>query len=161
MRPYTPSSSSPPGMSHEPSRQPACFSGRAFTGIGAPHVLPPSDDFNTYVPSQPMSRYDHVQSPCSSVNGPRDQDGCSGRTPRLKYAAIVKSTSNVPSSSSQMPQSQLPTVSVNGSTTDGADHVAPLSLDRMSTVCPLSWWNGNRSSLNTATRSPERKRRTL
>ena len=29
-------------MSHAPNRHPACFSGRALTGTGSLHVLPPS-----------------------------------------------------------------------------------------------------------------------
>src|SRR5689334_22747253 len=139
MRPYTPSNNESFGISHAPSRQPACFSGRAFTGIGSLHDAPPSLDRSTYVPSQPIVLKLHVQSPCSSVIGPRVHDGCSGRIPRLKYAAIVKFTSSAPSGSSQMPQSQLAVVSVYGSTTVRSVHVSPLSRDRSNTVWPLSW----------------------
>src|SRR5262245_25381231 len=138
MRPYTPISSSPPGINHEPKRQPACLSGRAFTGIGSLHVAPPSFDRNTYVPSQPSRRYVHDQSPQRECIGPFAHDGCSGRIPRLKYAAIVRLTSSVPSSSSEIPQSQLPVVSVYGSTTLRSVHVSPLSRDRIITVWPVS-----------------------
>src|SRR5262245_20702182 len=138
MRPYTPSRISPPGIGHAPRRQPACFNGRALTGIGSLHVAPPSSERSTYVPSQPIVLNDHVQSPHSGDIGPRAQDGCSGFTPRLKVPQIVKLTSNVPSASSAMPQSQLPVSPVNGNTTCRPPQVAPPSVERTSTVCPLS-----------------------
>ncbi len=76
----------------------------------------------------------HVQSPCSAVRGPRVHDGCSGRIPRLKYAAIVKFTSSAPSGSSQIPQSQFAVVSVYGNTIVRSVHVSPLSRERSMTV---------------------------
>ena len=68
------------------------------------------------------------------------RDGCSGFTPRLKNPVMVRFTKSVPSASSQMPQSQLPTVSDQGSTTLGFDQVLPPSCERVIRVWPLSWW---------------------
>ena len=58
------------------------------------------------------------------------QEGCSGLTPRLKKPVMVRLTSSVPSCSSQMPQSQLPSVSLHGSTTAGSLQVTPPSPER-------------------------------
>src|SRR5882724_2108267 len=46
-------------------------------------------------------------------------EGCSALMPRLKKPVMVMLTISVPSASSQMPQSQLPSVSLQGSTIDG------------------------------------------
>src|SRR5262245_7252209 len=102
---------------------------------------------------------DQVQSPHSSLIGPLRQETPAGFWPRLKNPAMVRLTIQVPSEVSQTPQSQLPVVSVQGSTTSGEDQVTPPSAERASSVWPLSWWNGQRSSLNTATSEPSARRR--
>ena len=48
----------------------------------------------------------------------------------MKKPAIVRFTIQVPSASSQKPQSQLPVVSLHGSTTSGADQLTPPSVER-------------------------------
>jgi hypothetical protein len=121
--------------------------------------LPRSFDLTTKVPSQALVLKVQLQSPHSSVTGPVLQETPSGFTPRLKKPVMVMLTSQVPSASSQMPQSQLPVVSVQGSTTVGGDQVTPPSLDWAIRVWPESWWIGNRSSLNTATSVPSRSTR--
>jgi hypothetical protein len=67
-----------------------------------------------------------------------DQDGCSGFTPRLKKPVMVRLTMRVPSRVSQMPQSQLPCVSDQGSTTFGSLQLLPPSFERVISVWPLS-----------------------
>ncbi len=66
------------------------------------------------------------------------QEGCSALMPRLKKPVMVMLTISVPSASSQMPQSQLPSVSLQGSTTEGWLQVLPPSCERAISVCPLS-----------------------
>src|SRR5450432_385991 len=118
----------PLGISQQPRRQPPCFSGRTFTGIMSDQVLPPSVDLTTKVPSQLCVLKAQVQLPHSSVSGWLLQEGCSGLMPRLKNPVSVKLTIRVPFFSSQMPQSQLPVVWLQGITTDGLPQVLPPSL---------------------------------
>ena len=160
IRPYTPSSSESFGISHAPSRQPACLRAALHRHRIAPgraavrraqHVGP--EPTHGLVAPRPVAVFVAHRTAC-----PR---GLLGTDPALEVRRDREVDEQRAVRELQIPQSQLPVSSVYGSTTVRSVHVSPPSRERGNTVWPLSWWYGKRSSLYTATRSPDRRRRTF